>query len=138
MMAEVTVKTHSEEQFKQDITAGTHSFICDIPKDIGGTEEGPDPHELLLSSLGACTSITVQMYAKRKGYPLKRVTVNLKEDKIADPENASRTIPKISRELKFEGELSEEQIKDLTAIADKCPIHKLITGPKEIATSVAN
>lgn len=134
-MTEVTVKTSRQEQYKQEIKAGNHSFVADMPKEDGGNEEGPNPHELLLGSLGACTSITVQMYAKRKGWPLKRVTVTLNEEKMVDPENESRTIAKISRKLTFEGDLLDEQVEQLTAIADKCPIHKLITGPKQITTS---
>ena len=104
---------------------------------LGGNEKGPNPHQLMLSSLGACTSITVQMYAKRKGWKLDNVTIKLVEDKVADPENPSRTMPKITREITLSGDLSEEQIEALTKIADKCPIHKLMTGPKEIATNVS-
>ena len=135
-MAEVLVKTTSDQSFKQEIKAGSHTFVSDIPEAMGGTEQGPDPHELLLGSLGACTSITVQMYAKRKGWDLKSVKVKLTEEKVADPENESRSIPRIVRELEFEGDLTDEQVEALRAIADKCPVHKLISGPKQIETAV--
>ena len=135
-MADVTVKASSDQKYTQSIEAGPYNFVADIDQSMGGEEKGPNPHQLMLSSLGACTSITVQMYAKRKGWNLDKVTIDLKEDKVADPENPSRTMPKITREITLNGNLTEEQVTELTRIADKCPIHKLMTGPKEIATNV--
>jgi len=134
-MAEVVVKNNSE--YKQEIKAGSHAFVSDVPEADGGTELGPSPHELLLAALGSCTSITVKMYAKRKEWPVTDVTVVLKEEKITDPENDSRTIPKIVREVKIGGELTDEQVESLKAIADKCPIHKLIAGTTKVETAVA-
>lgn len=136
-MPDVIVKASTDRNFTQEIEAGSHSLVCDVSKSLGGDEKGPDPHQLLLSSLGACTAITVQMYAKRKGWNLDKVTINLKEEKTEDPENTSRTMPKIIREIELEGDLTEEQVEDLKRIADKCPIHKLMVGPKEISTSVS-
>ena len=135
-MSDVTVKASSDQKYTQTIEAGPYNLVADIDQSMGGDEKGPNPHQLMLSSLGACTSITVQMYAKRKGWNLEKVTIDLTEDKVTDPENPSRTMPKIVREITLTGDLTEEQIADLTRIADKCPIHKLITGPKEIATNV--
>ncbi len=134
-MAEVVVRNNNE--YKQEIKAGSHSYLADIPKEEGGSGLGPSPHELMLSALGACTSMTVKMYATRKGWPLTEVTVTLTEEKIPDPENESRTIPKILRDVKLIGDLTDEQIESLKAIADKCPIHKLLSGPKQIETAVA-
>lgn len=134
-MAEVIVRNNVE--YKQEIKAGSHSFLADVPEAEGGTELGPSPHELMLAALGACTSMTVKMYATRKGWPLTEVEVTLREEKIPDPENESRTMPRIVREVKLSGELSDEQVESLKSIADKCPIHKLLSGPKQIATAVA-
>lgn len=135
-MAQVTVKADAGKQYKQEIEAGTHSFTSDAPTEVGGTGQGPEPHELLLAALGSCTSITVQMYAQRKGWDLKGISVKLKEEKIADPENESRSMPKIVREIELKGALEPDQVDALKAIADKCPIHKLLSGPKQIATEV--
>lgn len=137
MSFQVVVSNNADQKYRQKIKAGGHSLVSDISQEKGGTEEGFDPHELLLASLGACTSITVKMYAERKGYPLKDVTVTLREEKIADPENESRSMPKIVREIALSGDLTDEQVESLKTIADKCPIHKLLSGPKQIATEVA-
>lgn len=134
-MAEVTVSNNA--QYKQQIKTKSHSFVADVPKDEGGTEEGPSPHELMLGALGACTSMTVKMYAERKGWSVKEVVVKLTEEKIPDPENGSRTIPKIVRDVKISGELTDEQVDALKTIADKCPIHKLLSGQTQIETAVA-
>lgn len=133
-MGSVTVK--STKGYKQEIKSEKHSFECDIPEDLGGTDTAPDPHELLMGSLGSCTAITVQMYAKRKNMALEGVSVKLWEEKIADPENASRTMPKINREVTLEGKLTDEQVEDLKSAANKCPIHKLLSGKNVIETSI--
>ncbi|MBX9694445.1 MAG: OsmC family protein [Cyanobacteria bacterium] len=136
-MSEVLVKNKSDQRYKHNILVGDHSFLADAPKEHGGDEIGPAPHDLLLAALGACTSMTIRMYAERKEWPLTGVTVKLHEDKVVDPENDSRTIPHIVRDVTLEGELTDEQVEALKAIADKCPIHKLISGKKEISTLVA-
>jgi uncharacterized OsmC-like protein len=134
-MADVVVKNNSE--FKQEIKAGSHSFLADIPGSDGGSELGPSPHELMLAALGACTSMTVKMYAQRKEWNVTGVEVTLREEKITDPENESRTKPRIVREVKLSGDLTDEQVESLKAIADKCPIHKLLAGNTQIDTAVA-
>ncbi len=135
-MTQVLVKTAGSEKFQQQITAGNHSFVVDIPKDKGGEESGPDPHELLLGSLGACTSITLQMYAKRKGWDLKNVSVKLTEEEIDDPQEQGKKLTKITRDIHVDGNLTQEQIDALRTVADKCPIHKILSGPKQIATLI--
>ncbi len=134
-MADVVVKNNSE--FKQEIKAGSHSFLADIPASDGGSELGPSPHELMLAALGACTSMTIKMYAQRKEWKVAGVEVTLREEKITDPENESRTKPRIVREVKLSGDLTDEQVESLKAIADKCPIHKLLSGNTQIDTAVA-
>lgn len=134
-MTEVVVKNNNE--YKQEIKAGSHSLTADVPKSEGGTELGPSPHELMLAALGACTSMTVKMYANRKGWPVTSVEVLCREEKITDPANESRTIPLITREVKLGGELTDEQVDSLKAIADKCPIHKMLSGNNKIETAVA-
>ncbi|HEY9715093.1 MAG TPA: OsmC family protein, partial [Chroococcales cyanobacterium] len=100
-MAQVQVKARHDQQYKQEIKAGTHAFVADAPSSVGGADNGPEPHELLLASLGACTSITLQMYAKRKGWDLKDVIVDLKEEQVDDPETG-KPMSQITRQIKVQ------------------------------------
>lgn len=133
-MSQVLVKAKSTDNYKQDVKAGEHSWVVDIPKDKGGQETGPDPHDLLLGSLGACTSITLQMYAKKKGWELSDVSVGLTQEEVQN-ENGSKTT-KITRDIHVEGNLTPEQIESLKTVADKCPIHKLLSGGNQIETKI--
>ncbi len=134
-MAEVTV-TAKGQKFQQEIKVGKHTFLSDILPESGGGDTAPGPHELLLGALGSCTSITVQMFAERRGWDLKSVTVKLTEEKIDDPKNPGLQIPKIVRNIQVSGNLTDEQLDSLKAIADKCQIHKLLIGSKEITTDL--
>lgn len=133
-MAQVQVTANPSQQFQQQIKSASHSFVSDAPKNVGGSETGPDPHELLLASLGSCTAITLQMYAKKKGWDLKNVTVNLQEEQVDDPENPGKKVSKITRDIKVDGDFDAEQVESLKGAADRCPIHKLLSGPKQINT----
>ena len=135
-MARVEVKTAAEGLYRQEINTGKYTINADAPKAFGGEETAPDPHELLLAALGACSSITMQMYAKRKGYPLKTVNIELSESKQDDAQNPGQTTVLISKEIKVSGDLTPEQVNDLKVIADKCPVHKLISGNKQINTTI--
>lgn len=132
-MTQVEVKTSSATNFQQNIRTNTHSFAADAPIAVGGADAAPNPHELLLGALGACTSITMQMYAKRKGWDLKEVTVKVTEEKVE-----GAPVPKLSREIKVEGNLDPEQIEGLKAIAEKCPIHKLLSASNDISTAISH
>lgn len=134
-MVEVVV-TSKPEQYKQEIQAGSYTLLSDAPESAGGGATGPDPHELLLGALGACTSMTIQMFARRRGWELQQVTVKLNEDKIDDPESPGRQLSRITREIHVAGNLSEDQVEALKVAADKCLIHKLITGPKKVETTL--
>ena len=135
-MTQVLVKNVDAANYKQEITAGSHKLAADVPKDKGGDETAPNPHELLLASLGACTTITLQMYAKNKNWDLKKVSVNLTHEDVEDPANPGKKLAKITRDIQVEGELTEEQVESLKVIADKCPIHKILQGPKTIETAI--
>lgn len=138
-MAEVQIKSTAATgtPHKHEIKAGQYTLTADAPKEFGGST-GMEPHELMLSALGACTSITIQMYAERKGWPVKNISIKLNEETVEDTENPGKKISKITREIDLEGDLTQEQIDGLKAIADKCPIHKLLVGPKQIVTNVHN
>lgn len=128
------VVSDSQNGLKHEIKAGNHTLISDAPKEAGGQELGPDPHELLLASLGACTSMTLKMFAGRRGWDLKTVEVFLTEDQADDADGKKKTV--ITREIKVTGDLNQEQLDSLKSIADKCPVHKLLTGPKDITTEL--
>ena len=138
MSTEATVSGASSG-FAQKISAGGHTVAADEAPELGGTGTGPSPHELLLSALGACTSMTVSMYARRKGWPLQHVDVKLTLFKVDDKgePSVSGTTTRIDRQVRLTGPLSDEQRERLLEIANKCPVHKTLTHPIDIHTSVS-
>jgi putative redox protein len=119
--------------FAQDVSVGRHRLLADEPESSGGTDTGPTPYDLLLAALGTCTSMTVSLYARRKGWPLEHVRVRLRHGRIhakdcADCETKHGMIDRIERELELTGELSDEQRARLLAIAEKCPVHRTLTS----------
>lgn len=134
------VVTGSAQGFVQDVQLGAHHLRADEPLEAGGTGHGPDPYALLLASLGSCTSMTLGMYARRKGIPLQRVTVYLRHghiyaDDCNDCETKSGRVSQIERRIVLDGELTDEQRSALLAIADKCPVHRTLTGEIKIRTT---
>lgn len=114
--------------FAQDISVGGHQLRADEEREKGGEDTGPAPHELLLASLGACTAMTLKVYAERKGWPLKDVRVTLNGNHVDGRFE-------MTRQLQLVGELDAEQRQRLTEIADKCPVHKTLVGEISIATT---
>jgi uncharacterized OsmC-like protein len=137
-MPEVIVRGNATG-FAQEITAGSHHFKSDEPVSSGGTDTGPGPYDLLLAALGSCTSMTVAMYARRKGWALDSVTVRLRHNKIhaedcADCETRVGLLDRIEREIQFSGALDSEQRAKLLEVADKCPVHRTLTSEVDIQT----
>jgi len=135
----VVVRKTRSGKFQQEIMSGPHRFLADEPASVGGLDSGPGPYDLLLASLGACTSMTVQLYAERKQLPLERITVRLSHAKIhaEDCENCETKtgmIDRIDRTITFEGDLDTEMRKRLLEIADKCPVHRTLTSEINIRT----
>jgi len=128
-----------EEGYTTEVIAGKHHLIADEPPSVGGADEGPTPYGFLLAGLGACTAMTLRMYADHKKMDLKEVEVKLTHDKVHknDGENSESSqgkIDQITRRIKLTGELTEEQRRRLIEIANKCPVHRTIEGKPEILT----
>lgn len=131
------VVTSSGDGYAQTIVARQHALAADEPLAVGGTDTGPDPYELLLASLGACTSITLRMYARQKQWPLAGVSVRLSHQKVhardcAECEQETGFVDVIEKHVLLTGDLSPDQRARLLAIADKCPVHRSLTGAVKI------
>ncbi len=138
---QVLVEESGAGRFGQRILAGSHHLVADEPRDVGGLDGGPGPYDLLLAGLGACTSMTLRMYADRKSWPLERVSVRLRHEKIhaqdcADCETKEGKIDRIERQLEIEGELAPEQRAKLLEIADKCPVHRTLESEIRVVTNL--
>jgi len=125
--------------FAQQIAAGRHRLSSDEPDGAGGTDSGPSPYDLLLAALGSCTSMTVGMYARKKNWPLERVTVWLRHSRIyaadcSECETSEGLLDSIERDVRFEGPLNAKQQSRLLEIADKCPVHRTLTSKINIRT----
>jgi uncharacterized OsmC-like protein len=128
-VADVIVR--SEQGLTQSIEIGQHRLTADEPPSAGGDDAGPDPYELLLSALGACTSMTIRLYARGKGWPLEGVQVALHHERIyaedcADCETRDGSLDKITKHLTLFGPLDHEQRQRLAQIAERCPVNRTL------------
>ena len=135
----VTVTETGVGRFQQRVEAGGHSLVADEPASAGGLGSGLNPYDLLLAALGACTSMTLRLYAERKGWPLERVRVGLDHRRIhaedcADCETKVGLVDEISREIEITGPLDDGQRERLMEIADRCPVHRTLTSEIVIRT----
>ncbi len=128
-MREVRVET-AGGKFGQKVRIGPHEIPADEPREEGGDDTGPEPHELLLAALGVCSSMTVKLYADRKGWPLGSVEVRLTGQH-------GEAGYRIERSLRLQGDLTDEQKARLVEIADKCPVARTLKGTIAIETRLA-
>jgi uncharacterized OsmC-like protein/alpha-beta hydrolase superfamily lysophospholipase len=140
---EVVVHETRNGTFQQGVSIGPHRLLADEPVAAGGQDTGPAPYDLLLAGLGACTSMTMRLYADRKSLPLERTTVTLRHSKIyaqdcAECETRTGMLDQIERIISMDGALDAEQRKKLMEIADKCPVHRTLTSEIRIVTRSAD
>lgn len=130
----VIVASSGEGKLTQVVMAGRHVLRADEPLDAGGDDFGPSPHQFLLAALGSCTAITLQMVAGRRGWPLQHVEVRLRRGTLPAGEHGPGTL--ILRDIVLEGPLDEDQRRKLLEIAEKCPVHKTLTGEITIVSGL--
>ena len=135
----VLVRETRRGKFQQEVVVGAHRLLADEPVDAGGLDSGPGPYDLLLAGLGACTSMTLRLYADRKQLPLQRTIVRLRHEKIyaadcADCETKEGMIDRIERAITLDGDLDPAQRARLLEIADKCPVHRTLESEVKIKT----
>jgi putative redox protein len=139
----VVVRETRNSKFQQAVCIGPHRLLADEPVAAGGEDTGPGPYDFLLAGLGACTSMTMRLYADRKALPLERVTVTLEHSRIhaedcAECETKAGMLDQIDRTIAMEGALDPEQRGKLLEIADKCPVHRTLTSEIRIVTHAAD
>lgn len=135
-MREVVVSSVAQERYQQSIEVGPHSFIVD---EAAGNDRGPDPYELLLAALGACTSMTIRLYAEQKKMKLDDVSVRLtyNRDHVKDCEDCTnRRVHRFELKISLTGDLSEDDKARLLEIAERCPVHRTLVEEKEIVTTL--
>jgi putative redox protein len=130
----VTVFESDERPFGQIVMAGHHIVGSDEPEKLGGHDTGMSPYELLLAALGACTSMTIRMYADRKQWPLSHVSVALRHVRES---RSTGPIDRFERRISVQGDLTEEQRQHLLEIADKCPVSQTLSRASRIESSLA-
>lgn len=147
--AQVVVAETTQGPFLNHVVTGRHRFLADEPESIGGFDAGPGPYDFLATALGACTSMTLRMYAERKQLPLDKVTVEVSHDRVhvddaaTDTENEAGAvappggkIDQFTRVLHLAGELDEQQRASLLKIADRCPVHRTLEHSSRIVTEL--
>jgi putative redox protein len=139
----VLVRETRNSKFQQTISIGPHHLMADEPVAAGGEDTGPGPYDFVLAGLGACTAMTMRLYADRKSLPLERVSVTLRHSKIyandcAECETRTGMLDQIDRVIAMEGALDPEQRNRLMEIADKCPVHRTLTSEIHIVTRAAD
>ncbi|MEL7482527.1 MAG: OsmC family protein, partial [Pseudomonadota bacterium] len=137
----VRVEETRAGKYEARVSVGPHSFLSDEPAAVGGRNAGPSPYDLLAAGLGACTVMTLRMYADRKGWPVERVTTTVTHAKDyaddCDHCEDGRKVDVFERTIKIDGDLDADQHARMIEIADKCPVHRTLEGTAHIRTHVA-
>jgi putative redox protein len=138
----VVVEDNEAGPFAETVRSGAHVLAADEPLASGGNDTGPNPYDYLVAALGTCTAMTLRLYARQKKWPLQKVRVQLKHDKIyakdcADCETKEGRVDRIERLIGLDGPLSDEQRQRLLEIADRCPVHRTLTSEVHISTRLS-
>ncbi|MTI87001.1 MAG: OsmC family protein [Balneolaceae bacterium] len=139
----VHVHLPKDEAFKTTLTAGKHELIADEPEHVeDGKDQGPDPYDYLLMSLGTCTVMTIKMYARRKEWTVEDIYLELRHNKSHDEdcencEDKNSKIDVIEKELIVKGDLSDQQMQRLLEISKKCPVHRTLQGDIKLKSTIA-
>jgi putative redox protein len=125
--------------FAQKVQVGAHRLTTDEPASYGGSDSGPSPYDLILAALGSCTSMTIGLYARKRSWPVEKISVSLWHSKIHaqdcdDCETKEGRIDRIEMEIHLDGTLTDEQRAKLMEIAEKCPVHQTLTSEINIKT----
>jgi putative redox protein len=130
--------TELDKKFLRGMFSDSHRLLSDEPEKYGGSNLGPSPYDLLLMGLGACTSMTMRMYASRKKLPLDDIEIKLVHQRVhaEDCVDCKDKIERITRSISLKGDLSDEQKASLMAIADKCPVHRTLESDPQIVTEL--
>ena len=142
-MTKVIVQSLADYTHAQMLTVDGHSLIADEPVEDGGNDLGPTPYDLLLWALGACTAMTVQLYARRKKYPLEEVAVEVEHEKVyakdcedCDADGPEGVIEVLRRKIVVRGPLTDAQRDDLLRVAAKCPVHKTMHAAPQVIDTI--
>ncbi len=125
--------------FRTEVEVGGHHLVVDEPRPVGGTDEGPSPYEMLLAALGACTAMTLRLYADRRKWPLERARITLQHRKVhaqdcADCDRKPAKMDVVDRVVFLDGPLTDEQRARLMEIADRCPVHQTLSSQIRVNT----
>jgi putative redox protein len=141
-MSKVIVQSLSDYVHAQLVTMPLHGFVADEPRDEEGDDLGPTPYQLLTAALGACTAMTLQIYARRRGYPLHEVAVEVEHERV-HAEDCKRCenpreglIEHLQRKIVLRGPLTDEQRDDLLRVASRCPVHKTLRSTPEVHDTI--
>jgi putative redox protein len=122
-----------KDKYRTEVRASGHTVVADEPVAVGGKDEGMNPNEFLLASLGTCTAMTLRMYADRKGWPVDNICVELTMDIVKGDEQQTTYI---KRHIRIDGIIDDDQRQRMLQIADSCPLHRVMTNPIVITSNI--
>lgn len=137
-MTTVTATSRKGQPYQLEVKARAHAIVSDVPTSVGGKDTGMTPHEMFLGGIAGCIADTLWMYANTKKLDLQELSVTISESLVDDPNGSGQKIPSITEQIEVKGNLTKDQVRKLHALAPKCPVHKLFTGPKQISTTIAH
>lgn len=135
-MPSVTVTHVSGTKYKQEITNGKHKVVADVSVSVGGNDSGLDPKEIALGGLGACTAMTILSRAAKKKWDIKSIVVKVTASRKSDPNDAKKKIEVVDEEIEVTGNLSQQELDDIKAVAEECPVYGLLVNDKQFSTKV--